>query len=244
MDIRFENKRIMVTGAASGIGKGIAVRLVQNGATVIAVDKNQDNLNYLVSEQSSIIAAAIDLSDWTSSHDAVKQYFPVDMLVNCAGVVEVLPVTNVTEETYQKLFDVNVKGTISITQAVVTDLLSRNAQGSIVTISSQASKAGLLNHTIYSASKGALDSFTRSLALELGPKNIRVNCVNPTAVMTPLGKRAWSDSSARYAMLAKIPLQRFAEVDDVVNAVVFLLSDQASMITGHCLPVDGGFLSC
>ncbi|XP_066249214.1 L-xylulose reductase-like [Euwallacea similis] len=244
MNINFENKRVLVTGAASGIGKGIVFRLVQNGATVVAVDKNQENLNSLASEHSSIITAVIDLSDWTSSHAAVKQHLPVDMLVNCAGLVEILPLTNVTEEGYQKLFDVNVKGTISITQAVVSDLLSRKAQGSIVTISSQASKAGLLNHTIYSASKGALDSFTRSLALELGPKNIRVNCVNPTVVLTPLGRQAWSNPSARYAMLAKIPLQRFAEVDDVVNAVVFLLSDQASMITGHCLPVDGGFLSC
>lgn len=107
-----------------------------------------------------------------------------------------------------RIFDINVKAIISITQAIVTDLLRRGAPGSIVNMSSQASQAGLLHHANYAASKGAVDAFTRTLALELGPKNIRINCVNPTVVMTPLGRQAWSDPTARYSMLAKIPLQR------------------------------------
>ncbi|KAL1513220.1 hypothetical protein ABEB36_002656 [Hypothenemus hampei] len=244
MNISFEDKRILVTGAASGIGRGITLRLSQFGATVVAIDVENESLDILKSECASIITATLDLSNWESVQETINNLLPIDMLVNCAGVVEVLPLTDITEDSYQRLFDVNVKGLISITKHIVADLLARKQPGSIVNISSQASQAGLLNHTIYSATKGAVDAFTRTLALEVGPKNIRVNCVNPTVVMTPLGRKAWSDTNARYSMLAKIPLQRFAEIEDVVDAVVFLLSNKSGMITGHCLPVDGGFLSC
>lgn len=243
MEITFENKRILITGAASGIGKGIATRLVKFGGTVIALDRSQDNLAILKQENPSIDTIVADITRWDETQDLIKERLPIDLLVNCAGLVEVLPITDTKENIYQELFDVNVKGLISVTQAVVGDLLKRTSPGSIVNISSQASQAGLLNHSIYCASKGAVDAFTRALALELGPKNIRVNCINPTVVMTELGRKAWADPTMRYAMLAKIPLQRFAEVNDVVDAVIFLLSDKASMITGHCLSVDGGFLS-
>ncbi|KAG8565096.1 hypothetical protein GDO81_012711, partial [Engystomops pustulosus] len=92
------------------------------------------------------------------------------------------------------------------------------------------------------ATKGALDMMTKVMALELGPKKIRVNCVNPTVVMTDMGRANWSDAQKAAPMLNRIPLGRFAEVDDVVHSVLFLLSDKSAMITGACLPVDGGFL--
>ncbi|ENN77475.1 hypothetical protein D910_07351 [Dendroctonus ponderosae] len=244
MNISFEGKRILVTGAASGIGRGVALRLAQFGGTVIALDLSEEGLGNLKTEVSSIATRVADLADWRSTQEAVKSSLPIDYLVNSAGLVDIAPMAGITEESYQRIFDVNIKGLISVTQAVVTDLVERKSAGSVVNISSQASQAGLLNHTIYAASKGAVDAFTRTLALEFGPKNIRINCVNPTVVMTPLGLQAWADPTTRYAMLAKIPLQRFAQIDDVIDAVVFLLSDKSSMITGHCLPVDGGFLSC
>eukprot|EP01137_Pigoraptor_chileana_P019742 Opistho-2@81189 len=116
--------------------------------------------------------------------------------------------------------------------------------GSIVNISSQASQRPLVNHTAYCASKGALDQLTRVMALELGPHNIRVNCVNPTVVMTDMGRLGWSDPAKAGPMLSRIPLNRFAEVSDVVNATLFLLSDRSGMVHGCMLPVDGGFLAC
>lgn len=115
--------------------------------------------------------------------------------------------------------------------------------GSVVNISSQASLAGLLNHTVYSASKGGVDAFTRACALELGSYNIRVNSVNPTVIMTEMGRKWWSEPSRGGTMLHKIPLGRFGEVYEVVDAVLFLLSERSSMITGTCLPIDGGFVS-
>lgn len=103
--------------------------------------------------------------------------------------------------------------------------------------------AGLLEHPVYCASKGAVDAFTRAAAVELGPYNIRVNSVNPTVILTDMGRLGWSDPNKAGPMLAKIPLKRFGEVSEVFDAVLYLLSDKSSMITGHCLPVDGGFLA-
>ena len=142
------------------------------------------------------------------------------------------------------MFTVNVKALINVTKTAIGDMVARKSSGAIVNISSQASQAALLNHTLYCATKGAIDAFTRATALEYGPHNIRINCVNPTVVMTELGRKIWSDPKMGEPMLAKIPLKRFAEIENVVDAVVFLLSDKAAMITGSCLPVDGGFLAC
>lgn len=136
-----------------------------------------------------------------------------------------------------------MKGLINVTRLVVKELLAKKSPGSIVNISSQASLAGLLNHTVYAASKGAVDAFTRASALELGPHNIRVNCVNPTVIMTEMGRKWWSEPTRAGTMLHKIPLGRFGEVNEVVDAVLYLLSDKSSMITGTCLPIDGGFVS-
>jgi len=104
--------------------------------------------------------------------------------------------------------------------------------------------AALKDHTLYCGTKAALDMISRVMALELGKHKIRVNCVNPTVVMTEMGKLGWSDPFKADPMLAKIPMGRFAEVEDVVNSVMFLLSDKSAMINGAALPVDGGFLGC
>lgn len=108
-----------------------------------------------------------------------------------------------------RLFGINVKAMINVTQFVIQDLLARNASGSIVNISSQASLVGLIDHTVYCASKGAVDAFTRATALEYGPKKIRVNAVNPTVIMTDMGKLGWSDPKIAEPMLQKIPLRRY-----------------------------------
>ena len=128
-------------------------------------------------------------------------------------------------------------------QVVARNLLKRGAPGSIVNVSSQGSKVGLDQHTAYCMSKGAMDQLTRTMALELGRKGIRVNAVNPTVVLTAMGRKAWSDPVKAAPMLARIPLGRFAEEVDVVNVIVFLLSERAAMINGSTVPVEGGFWS-
>ena len=129
-----------------------------------------------------------------------------------------------------------------IQQIVAKDLISRGLKGTIVNMSSQAGQRAMEDHILYGATKATLDHMTKSLALELGPKGIRVNAVSPTVVMTQMGKLAWSDPQKSGPVLARIPQGKFAEVDDVVNAVVYLLNEQSDMINGHSLPVDGGFL--
>ncbi|XP_060521991.1 L-xylulose reductase-like [Cylas formicarius] len=243
MEINFKNKKVLITGAAGGIGSAITERVIKHGGNVVAVDTSKEHLEHLKRRISSVEIVHADLTDWDAVQKSIRPLLPIDMLVNCAGYVDVQPLGDVTQEAFQKTFDVNVKGMFAITQVIVDDLLKTNRTGSIVNISSQAAQAGLLYHTVYCASKGAVDAFTRALALELGPKGIRVNAVNPTVVMTAMGRKAWDDPVRREAIFEKIPLRRFAEVEDVVNAVIFLLSDKAAMIHGHCLPVDGGFLS-
>lgn len=142
------------------------------------------------------------------------------------------------------MFSINVKALFNTTKVVIGDLLARNQEGAIVNISSQASKAGLLHHSVYCATKGAVDAFTRAVALEFGKNKIRINCVNPTVVLTDLGRQIWDNPEMGKPMLSKIPIGRFAEIEDVSDAVLYLLSDKAKMITGSCLPVDGGFLAC
>jgi NAD(P)-dependent dehydrogenase (short-subunit alcohol dehydrogenase family) len=122
-------------------------------------------------------------------------------------------------------------------------MIARGQGGAIVNLSSQASQVALADHAAYCASKGALDQLTRVMALELGPHQIRVNAVNPTVTLTSMGALAWGDPAKGDPMKAKIPLGRFALPRDVAHAVAYLLSDQADMIHGVTLPVDGGFLA-
>lgn len=120
--------------------------------------------------------------------------------------------------------------------------MNRDGNGSIVNISSAAGIASLHGHSVYSATKAAVDSLTKTLALELGEQKIRVNSVNPTVILTKMGRDNWSDPKKSEPLLSKIPLHRFGEVDEVIDAVVYLLSNKSSYINGHCLPVEGGLL--
>ncbi|XP_019880976.1 L-xylulose reductase [Aethina tumida] len=244
MEINFKGKRALVTGATQGIGRDIAVQLHKCGANVVAVGRNQELLKSLQKEYSSIEIIPLDLSDWKATEASLSNIGPIDLLVNNAGLAILEPLTEVVESHVDKLFDINVKALIHVTKLVIKNLLARNVPGSIVNVSSQASMAGLLNHTVYCATKGAVDAFTRAAALEYGPKGIRINSVNPTVIMTDMGKLGWSDPKVSEPMIQKIPLKRFGEVHEVVDAVLYLLSDKSSMITGTTLPIDGGFLAC
>ncbi|XP_058796434.1 L-xylulose reductase-like [Phymastichus coffea] len=243
MSISFEGKRVLVTGAGQGIGKGLALRLSELGATVLALSKSRENLDALHRLDPRIRPIRADLRDWQASREAVEALLPVDLLVNNAGVACLRPFLAATEADFQLTFDVNVKSMLNVSQVVAGDMIARKVAGGIVNVSSQASRAALKDHAVYCASKGAVDMLTKVMALELGPHGIRVNTVNPTVVMTEMGKLGWAEPAKAGEMLSKIPLGRFAEVDEVIDAVVFLLSERSSMITGAGLPVDGGFLA-
>ncbi|XP_077107509.1 L-xylulose reductase [Ranitomeya variabilis] len=242
MDISFTGHRALVTGAGKGIGRATVKALRAAGAEVIALSRSLEDLESLTSECPGVETVCVDLGDWSATEAALSNLQAVDLLVNNAGVALLQPFLEVTPEAIDRSFDVNVRAAILVSQTVARQMIKRGMGGAIVNVSSQASQVALQNHSIYCATKGALDMLTKVMALELGPKKIRVNCVNPTVVMTDMGRANWSDPQKAAPMLNRIPLGRFAEVDEVVHSILFLLSDKSTMITGSCLPVDGGYL--
>ncbi|XP_061764673.1 L-xylulose reductase [Nerophis ophidion] len=244
MNISFEGKRALVTGAGKGIGRATALALANCGAKVISVTRTQSDLDSLVQECPSITPVCVDLADWGATEAALKNVGPIDLLVNNAAYANLQPFLEVTPEQFDQSFSVNVKAVLHVSQIVAAGMRARRSGGAIVNVSSQASQCALRNHTVYCASKGALDMLTKVMALELGAHQIRVNSVNPTVVMTEMGRSGWSDPEKAKTMTSRIPLGRFAEVDEVVNSILFLLSDKSSMTNGVSLPVDGGFLAC
>jgi len=243
MDKRFEGKRFIVTGAGQGIGRDLAKKLAKNGATVIALSRTDSHLQTLKAEYPSIITVCVDLTHWDAAKEAVKGVLPVHGLVNNAAIALLDSFFDVKPDDFDKIFSANVKSIIAVSQVVGEDMVKRGKGGSIVNVSSQASQAALKDHLLYCSTKGAVDSMTRVMALELGPHGIRTNAVNPTVALTDMGRLGWSEPTKAQKMLSKIPLGRFAEVDEIVNAILFLLSDDSSMINGITLPIDGGFLA-
>uniref|UniRef100_A0A3Q1MFJ2 Dicarbonyl and L-xylulose reductase n=1 Tax=Bos taurus TaxID=9913 RepID=A0A3Q1MFJ2_BOVIN len=233
MDLRLAGRRALVTGAGKGIGRSIVKALHAAGARVVAVSRTQADLDSLVRECPGVETVCVDLADWEATEQALGGVGPVDLLVNNAAVAFLQPFLEVTKEAYDMSFSVNLRAVIQVSQIVARGLIARGAPGVIVNVSSQASQRGLTNHSVYSHRVDPLPV----------PVQIRVNAVNPTVVMTPMGQAAWSDPQKAKAMLDRIPLGRFAEVENVVDTILFLLSDRSSMTTGSTVPVDGGFLA-
>ena len=138
---------------------------------------------------------------------------------------------------------VNLRQVFIISQTIAQRMVANGVKGVFVNVSSQASKIALANHTAYCTSKAALNQLTQMMALELAPHGIRTNAIAPTVVLTEMGRRAWGDERKAAPMLARIPMGRFLQVDEVVGAILFLASDSASMINGTLMPIDGGFLA-
>ncbi|CAO2646431.1 L-xylulose reductase [Lemmus lemmus] len=185
----------------------------------------------------------VDLGDWEATEKALGSIGPVDLLVNNAAVALLQPFLEVTKEAFDRWALGGVGRLGRVAEIVAKSMIAQGVPGAIVNVSSQASQRALTNHSVYCSTKGALDMLTKMMALELGPHKIRVNAVNPTVVMTPMGRTNWSDPHKAKVMLDRIPLGKFAEVENVVDTILFLLSNQSSMTTGCTLPVDGGFLA-
>jgi len=242
MRIQFDGKRALVTGAGKGIGREIAVRLADCGAAVVAMSRTAADLRTL-HEETGCETIVADLADAGAARSAAEQAGAIDLLVNNAGISIPQPFLEATVEAFDATMAVNVRALLVVSQVVAAGMIRRGRVGAIVNLSSQASLAGLVDHAAYCASKGAVNALTRVMAQELGPHGIRVNGVNPTVTLTPMGEMAWSDPRKSGPMLAKIPLGRFARPVDVTDAVAYLLSDHAAMIHGVALPVDGGYLT-
>jgi len=234
--MEFSGRRVLVTGAGKGIGRAIAVRMAQAGARVVALTRDPADLATLDAEP-----IAADLADLDAALDQVRAKMPLDFLVNNAGITTLEPFLATSAETLLRIMAVNTVAAFRLMQVVGEALVARGASGSIVNVSSNAAYLGAPDHAAYCASKAALDALTRVAAVELGPHGIRVNSINPSVTLTPMGEFAWSDPAKSGPVLARIPLGRFLQPEEVAEAACWLLSDAASGITGTCLDVDHGF---
>jgi 3-oxoacyl-[acyl-carrier protein] reductase len=245
---KLADKVAIVTGASKGIGASIARHLAAEGAAVVVnYASSKEGADRVVAEITGQGGRALAVQANVARAPEVERLFAearkafgrVDILVNNAGIYEFFPLESVTEEHFHKQFDVNVLGPILATREAVKHFGA--AGGSIVNISSIASTAAPATGSVYSATKAAVDAITRSLAKELGPRNIRVNAINPGMVETEGFHAAGiPESDFRKQTEAQTPLGRIGQPRDVAPAVVFLASDDAAWITGETLLVTGG----
>jgi L-xylulose reductase len=233
-------KRVLVTGAGKGIGRTTAKLLAERGAEVVALSRSAADLESL-SAEIGCETITCDLGDLAATRAAAEGALPIDLLVNNAGTTVLQPFLESTLEDFEHVMKVNAMAPMVVAQVVAADMIARGIKGAIVNVSSNAAFFGLADHAAYCASKGALDGLTRVMAVELGPKGIRVNSVNPTVTLTPMAVKAWSDPAKAGPVQARIPLGRFVEPEEVAEVIFFLLSDAAAMVHGVSLPVDGGF---
>ncbi len=233
-------RRVLVTGATGGIGAATVRRLVAEGADVVASGRNEDSLAALA-EELGVETLALDLTDEESVAGGLEG-LELWGVVNCAGFGGEIATPQETDiAIFDKAIAVNTRGALLVTKYASRGMIERGEGGAFVNVSSQAALVALYGHVSYAASKAALDSITRVSALELGPHGIRVNSVNPTVVMTEMSAFYWGREEIGGPFLEAMPLGRWATEDEIAGPIVFLLSDDASMITGVTLPIDGGY---
>ncbi len=236
----FNGRPILVTGAGGAIGGATVRRLLDRGADVIAAGRAAPELEALAAEL-GVRTAPFDL---TSADEIEAALSDLDVwgVVNCGGFGgEIATPMDTDIAVFDKVISINTRGALLVTKYASRSMIRNDRGGAIVNVSSQAALVALEGHVSYAASKAALDSITRVSALELGPYGIRVNSVNPTVVMSEMSAFYWGQEHIEQPFLEAMPLGRWATEDDIAGPIVFLLSDDASMITGVTLPIDGGY---
>ncbi|WP_323769376.1 glucose 1-dehydrogenase [Antarctobacter sp.] len=243
--MRLQGKRAIVTGGGSGFGEGIAARFAAEGAQVVIADINMENARRVAGETGGHALHA-DVSDPASVTNLMAEANDlmggIDILVNNAGITH-LPalMEDVSEEDFDRVFAVNCKSVYLTARALVPQMKAQGA-GAILNVASTAGVSPRPRLNWYNASKGWMNTATKAMAVELAPSGIRVNALNPVAGETPLLASFMGEDTPemRAKFLATIPLGRFSTPRDLANAALFLCSDEADMITGTCLEVDGG----
>jgi NAD(P)-dependent dehydrogenase (short-subunit alcohol dehydrogenase family) len=248
--IDMQDKVVIITGASSGIGRAAALLFAQNGSKVIAVGRNGKELNALRDEvQPKNGSFKIHLADVRETsqterviNDTAETFGGIDVLINGAGIISNGTIENTTLDEWDKMMNVNLRAVFHMMQKSIPHL--EKTKGNIVNISSVAGLRSFPNVLAYCVSKAAVDQLTRCSALELAPKNIRVNAVNPGVVVTNIHKRGGMDDAAYQNFLKNSkkthPLGRVGKASEIADLIYFLASDKASWITGATYSIDGG----
>jgi len=240
-----DNKVAVVTGSAQGIGKSIALKLAGAGASIVVTDMNPEGINQTAKEIEMLgrkaLAVKCNVADANDVDDLAKKIqdtFPtVDILVNNAGITRDNLLMRMDEKDWDLVLSVNLKGPFLVTKAL-SQMMMRQRYGRIINVASVVGLMGNAGQANYSASKGGLVAFTKSVAKELASRNITCNAVAPGFIETPMTAKLPDKVKENY--IKAIPLNRFGSADDVANATLFLASDEASYITGQVIGIDGG----
>ena len=243
--LRLDGLSALVTGASSGIGLGSAVALAEAGSHVVLSARNIDKLNTVVNaikaKGLSAEAMAMDIADTNLIKELIDNKGPFNILVNSAGLGKHTPSKDTSVEDFDAVMNVNLRGAYFVTQAVANGMMQAKQPGSLINISSQMGHVGGIDRAVYSASKHAVEGFTKAMAIEWGSHQIRVNTICPTFIRTPLTQSTFDNPERKEWIESKIKIGRIGEVEDIMGAVVFLASNASSMITGSALMVDGGW---
>ena len=247
--MRLDSKIAIVTGASSEIGKGIVKRFVNEGAKVVLIARNLDELEKArkeIGHEEQTTSVICDVTEEAQTVQAINQimdtYGKIDILVNNAGTINDPKHFHQMEDSeIKKLLDVNLLGVFHMTKSVLNKMLDVK-KGTIINIGSISSERAIprVHLAVYSSTKAAISMFTKSIAVEYARKNIRCNCINPGIINSGMIKPYLDDPQARKILEEKSPLARIGEPEDVANAVLYLASDEANWVTGTMLNIDGG----
>ncbi len=242
---RLDGKRARVTGAGRGLGLAAASALADAGAQVTLAARTASEIE----EAAAAIRArgqlaealTLDATDIDAVRTALAQRAPYQVLVNNAGMNRPAPLIDVKVEDFDAIMGLNVRAAFFMAQTVAKRLLDEKLSGSIINISSQMGHVGAARRTVYCASKHAMEGFTKAMAIELAPHNIRVNSLGPTFLETPMTKPFFENEAFRDEVLSKIKLGRLGQLEELTGAIVFLASNASSLMTGSALVLDGGW---
>ncbi len=242
---RLADRHIVVTGGGGGIGAAVAKGLTEEGAKVFITDIDPESASRAASEIQGTRWAEVDVRDRESVNrmvsQAVDQGGAIDGLVNSHGLSTYAPFLDLPLEEWDRVVGTNLTGTFLVSQAVAQHMVEREIRGSIVNMSSTLGWVGAPHRSHYLASKGGVNMLTRGMALDLVPHGIRVNAIGPGPIVTEMTRPRWGDPEALRATNERIPMGRMGQPEELIGAVTYLLSDEASFTTGITLYIDGGW---
>jgi NAD(P)-dependent dehydrogenase (short-subunit alcohol dehydrogenase family) len=242
---RLDGRRALVTGAGRGLGLAAASALADAGVHVTLAARTRGEIEpaaaAIRSRGQHAEALVLDVADVEAAGRAVTAAAPFQILVNNAGMNRPALLPDVTVEDFDAIFALNVRAAYFMAQAVAKRLIEAKLPGSIINMSSQMGHVGAARRSVYCASKHAMEGFTKAMAIELAPHNIRVNSIGPTFIETPMTRPFFENKAFRDEVLAKIKFGRLGQLEEITGAVVFLASDASSLMTGSALLLDGGW---